>query len=85
MAAQAPVVSSRIPVVDEIVRDGENGLLADYDDPESLAAATLRILDEPGLAAKLRAEGLRTCEVWYNPSRLTAQLEAVYRHVIDQT
>ncbi|HYF64142.1 MAG TPA: glycosyltransferase family 4 protein, partial [Herpetosiphonaceae bacterium] len=84
MAAQAPVVSSRIPVVDEIVRDGENGLLAAYDDAEALAAATLRILDDPALAAALRANGLRTCEVWYNPDRLTAQLEAVYRHVIDR-
>ena len=84
MAARAPIVASHIPVVDEIVRDGENGLLAEYNNPESCATATLRVLADPALAQRLRAGGKRTCEVWYNPSRLTAQLEAVYDAVVSR-
>ncbi|HEY1016309.1 MAG TPA: glycosyltransferase family 4 protein [Herpetosiphonaceae bacterium] len=83
MAAEAPIVASNIPVVSEIVSDGENGLLADYDSAEAVAAAALRILGDQALQARLRAGGRRTCEIWYNPTRLAGQLEAVYREVID--
>lgn len=84
MAARAPIVASRIPVVDEIVRDGENGLLAEYNNPEAFAAATLQILADSALALRLQAGGERTCQVWYNPTRLTAQLEAVYDAILSR-
>lgn len=84
MAAGAPLVASDIPVVNEIVRHGENGLLAPYNNPEALAAAANLILGQSRLAAKLRSGGQQTCEVWYNPARWTTALEQVYTRVINE-
>ncbi|MHB8991587.1 MAG: glycosyltransferase, partial [Chloroflexota bacterium] len=37
MAARRPIVASRLPSLQEVLRDGENALLVEPDDPESLA------------------------------------------------
>jgi glycosyltransferase involved in cell wall biosynthesis len=60
--AGIPVVTTRAGGIPYIVRDDENGLLTDCDDPSALAAAALRLLSDADLAARLsdraRAEAL---------------------------
>jgi glycosyltransferase involved in cell wall biosynthesis len=46
-AAGLPVVAGRAAGVVEVVQDGVSGLLAPAQDPEALAAATARLLDDP--------------------------------------
>lgn len=82
MAAGATLVASNIPVVNEIVRDGENGLLADYDKPESIAQAALRLLDDADLRQAIKANGPRSVEMWYNPQDLVPTLERAYEQAI---
>jgi colanic acid/amylovoran biosynthesis glycosyltransferase len=53
MAAGVPVVSTRLSGIPELVRDGVTGLLADPGDPQSLAAAMERVIDDDALAARL--------------------------------
>ncbi|MBP8251007.1 MAG: glycosyltransferase family 4 protein [Herpetosiphon sp.] len=84
MLAGAPLVASDIPVVNEIVRHGENGLLARYNDAEAFAAAAMQILDQPELAQTLKIGGQSTCQLWYNPTRLTSELERVYEKIKNQ-
>lgn len=50
-----PIVAARVGAMDEVVMDGESGLLVPPDDAPALAAALARVLDEPGLAARLGA------------------------------
>lgn len=57
-ASGLPVVSTRAGGVPFVIEDGENGLLVDLDDDQALAAAAIRLLEEPGLAARL-AENAR--------------------------
>ena len=56
MACGAPFVGSNATSIPEVV--GDAGLLVDPRDPEALAAALLRALEEPGLAEELRRRGL---------------------------
>ena len=56
MACGAPFVGSNATSIPEVV--GDAGLLADPRDPEALAAALVRVLEEPGLADELRRRGL---------------------------
>ena len=56
MACGAPYVGSNATSIPEVV--GDAGLLVDPRDPEALAAALLRVLEEPGLAEELRRRGL---------------------------
>ena len=55
LSVGVPVVSTAVGGVPEVVTDGENGLLVPPGDPEALAAAIRRILDEPGLRDRLAA------------------------------
>jgi glycosyltransferase involved in cell wall biosynthesis len=62
MASGVPFVSTRVGQAAELVRDGENGLLADVDDVEALVAAVERVHDDSELRAGLRESGRRTAE-----------------------
>ena len=58
-AMKRPVVAYRIGGVEEMVRDGENGLLVETGDIPGLAAAVRRLLQDPALAARLAEGGYR--------------------------
>ena len=57
MAAGLPVVASDIPGFTEVVRDGVDGLLVPAQDPQAVAGALARVLDDPAFAARIVAEG----------------------------
>ena len=81
MAAGTPVISTDIPVVNEIVRDGENGLLIPYDDTAALARAILAVLGTPDLRARLVAGGQRSLAERFDPRALVERVIEVYRSV----
>jgi glycosyltransferase involved in cell wall biosynthesis len=56
MASGAPIVASNATSIPEVV--GDAGLLCDPRDVGALARAVRRVLDEPELAAQLRARGV---------------------------
>jgi len=81
MVAGCPVVSTAIPVVSEMIRDGVNGLLAPPEDPAGLAAAIIRLLTDPALRARLIAAGQTTAATRYAEPQLVTALEGVYREL----
>ena len=72
MATGVAVVTTRVGQAAEIVVDGENGLLADVDDVESLAAAVACVREDSVLRARLRSVGRMTAEA-YADERLDAR------------
>jgi phosphatidyl-myo-inositol alpha-mannosyltransferase len=78
MAAGVPVVASRIPGYDEVVRDGVQGFLVPPGDPGVVAEAAARILDHPGLADTMREAG-RASAARYDWTAVTEAVEAAYR------
>jgi glycosyltransferase involved in cell wall biosynthesis len=60
MARGRPVVATGRGGSAEYLRDGENALLFDAEDPRDLAAKLNRLAEDPGLRARLRAGGLET-------------------------
>ena len=70
LSVGVPVVSTAVGGVPEVVRDGENGLLVPPGRPEELAAAMRRVLEEPGLRARLAAQA--------KPSVEAISSEAIY-------
>ena len=55
LACGAALVASRVGGLPAIVRDGENGFLVPWRTPEAFADRIVQILDDPELAARLRA------------------------------
>jgi len=52
------------------------------DDPESFAASVLRLLDDPGLAARLGSSARRVAVERYAWSTAAAKLEQFYRELL---
>jgi glycosyltransferase involved in cell wall biosynthesis len=82
MACGCPLVSTDIPVVNEIVQHGENGWLTRYNDADDLAHGILALLDNAQLRRKLVDGGHKTIARRYREDVLAGQLEAAFRSVI---
>jgi glycosyltransferase involved in cell wall biosynthesis len=53
MASGAPLVSTRMGIPKDAIQHGENGLLADIEDVDGLAAHARMVIDDPELAASM--------------------------------
>jgi glycosyltransferase involved in cell wall biosynthesis len=62
MASGKPVVTTKAGGTEDIVRDGETGLLAPPRDPEALARAILALLSDPGRASSMGIEARKDVE-----------------------
>jgi L-malate glycosyltransferase len=80
-ACGLPVVTTRAGGIPYVVDHERNGLLVDLDDHEALAAASLRVLDEPALAQRMIAEGLADVEQRYTWSAVGDAWSALYRRL----
>jgi glycosyltransferase involved in cell wall biosynthesis len=79
MAAGAPIVASRAGGIPEIVRDGETGLLVPPRDPDALARAVVRVLDDRALAEGLAEAARRFVRAEGTKERMVDETIAVYR------
>jgi glycosyltransferase involved in cell wall biosynthesis len=80
MACGCPVVASNTTSLPEVV--GEAGLLVDPHDPEAVAEALRRLLDDPELAGRLRAAG-RERAAQFTWERCARETTAVYRRLAE--
>jgi glycosyltransferase involved in cell wall biosynthesis len=81
LAAGCVPVVARLPVYEELVGDGEHGLLFEPGDADTLAAQLARLVADPALRARLRtaADPLRETMSW---SRVADELEDVYAGLV---
>lgn len=77
MASGLPVVSTTAAAIPEVVPDGEAGLLVPRRDPPALAAALLRLLQDPSLQTRLRQAGRRHARAYGWEAVADRFLEAV--------
>lgn len=68
LACGVPVVSTDVGGVPYIVRDGVTALLVPPSNPEAMANAIMRLLDQPELADSLRQAGLREAQKYSWPA-----------------
>ena len=77
-----PIVAADVPGSREIARDGESALLVPPRDPAALAAAILRLADDPALRARLGAGGRRLIEQEFSEERIAAATLALWRRLL---
>jgi glycosyltransferase involved in cell wall biosynthesis len=82
MAAGRPVVSTRAGGVEDVVTDGETGLLVSVGDAAGVARAVLHLLDDPGDAARLGAAARDAVVPRFSGQRLVADIDALYRRLL---
>jgi glycosyltransferase involved in cell wall biosynthesis len=84
MAAARPVVASAVGGIPEWLEHGRTGLLVRPGDPVELAAAVVRVLDDPVGAAAMGAEARRRVDR-FSPDRHLEKLLAVYERAADRS
>ena len=82
MAVGVPVIGARAGGVPEIIRHGENGLLASPGDVGSYRAAMQRLVSEPGLAERLVAAGRETVSRRFTVNRVAADFARLVDSVV---
>ena len=70
MSAGCLVVASRTPPVEEVIRDGENGLLVDFFSPAAIAGRVEEALSRKDRGTHLRANARKTAVERYDLKRL---------------
>jgi glycosyltransferase involved in cell wall biosynthesis len=73
MATGCLVVGSSTPPVQEMIQDGENGLLVDFFKPDRIAERISEVLDHPDRMATVRQKARETILASYSLSNLLPQ------------
>ena len=81
MAAGKTIVSTAVDGCREVLDDGVTGLLVPPRDPDALAGALLRCLDDPALRATL-ARRAREAAARYDIAACVAQMQDLYDEVL---
>jgi glycosyltransferase involved in cell wall biosynthesis len=83
MERARPVIAARIGGLEDIVRDGETGLLVPPGEAEPLAAAMLALAGDPARAETMGREARRRALERFPEDRCTERTEEVYRYWLD--
>jgi glycosyltransferase involved in cell wall biosynthesis len=85
MRAGVFVVATRSGGPEEILRDGETGLLVPPGDPDALANAIRRVLDDPRLAARLASAAGDDAAGRFSLDAMLDGYERLYAEVLGAT
>jgi glycosyltransferase involved in cell wall biosynthesis len=78
-----PAVVALRDRVEDVVRDGETGLIVPPRDPARLADAILRLADDPGLRRRLGSAARSRYAAQFDPRAAGCRMLEVYREVVD--
>jgi len=81
-ASGLPVVTTDAGGIPYMVRHGETGLMVPRGDHEGMAAAALRLLEDPFLAERLISCALEDCRHRYAPGPVVAEWRRVYEGLV---
>ena len=81
MACGKPVVATAAGGIPEVVEDGLTGLLVPTRDPESMAAAIIRLLNDPDLRRQMGAAGILSVRERFSVERMVLDTLRVYQRV----
>jgi glycosyltransferase involved in cell wall biosynthesis len=79
MACGLPVITSNVSAMPEVA--GNAALLVDPHDLDAIATALRRVVDDPSVAAELRAKGLARAQ-YFRFRRMAEETLAVYRELL---
>jgi len=82
LAAQRPVVATRVGGVPDVVREGEDGFLAEVGDVDGLVDALELLARDPELRARMGEQARERMLERYAVERLVDDVDALYRSLL---
>ena len=83
MASRKPVIATRVGGMPEVVADQETGLLVPKEEPQSLAAAMIALLEDPRRARQMGEAGRRRVEQLFSLERGNTAVAFICASVAD--
>ncbi len=84
MSVSLPVVATNVQGVDEVIVEGEHGLLVSVEDADKLAAAILQLLHDPLLRKKMGRAGQKRLMDTYSIDRMAERYLSLILSEIDR-
>jgi glycosyltransferase involved in cell wall biosynthesis len=84
MAAGLALCAVDIPGLHHLLIEGRTGLYARTAEPQALAQALVRLIENPALCSALGAEGHRHAQAHFHPTAVAAATADLYREVLAQ-
>jgi glycosyltransferase involved in cell wall biosynthesis len=72
MASRKPIITTSLPSIKEVLKDGENAILVEPSNPKQLAESIIRLKNNPELGAKLAEKAFQDVKekyTWDNRAR----------------
>jgi glycosyltransferase involved in cell wall biosynthesis len=82
MAAGRPVVATNVSGIPEVVEHGETGVLLPPRDADALAAALIRLCEDPGERRRMGSNGYQRVRRLFSADRMVDETIAVYREAL---
>jgi len=82
MAVGVPIVASRIPGIEEVIHDGQEGFLSPPGNPQALAQAMAHLLTHPVQAVQLSQNARKRHRERYSDRAMAAGAAEVYRRIL---
>ncbi len=83
LAMARPLIASRVGIIPEALTDRRDALLVPAGDPDALAGAIRRLLEDDPLRRALGAAGRRLVEERYSGARVAERLVALYTRLVE--
>ena len=84
MAAGCPVISTKgVGAIEEVVLQGETGILVEKQNPGQLAEAINRLVEDPGLRTMMGMAGRKRFEEHYRLEKNIERMIAVFQNAIE--
>jgi glycosyltransferase involved in cell wall biosynthesis len=82
MAASLPVVATNVGGNAEAVQDGINGFIVPSEDPEAMAAAIIKLLDDPAMTKAMGVAGQERALAKFTADAMMQQVTNAYRTLL---
>ena len=83
LAVETPVIGTRLEGIPELITDGETGLLVSPRNPEALAQAMLRTVENPSRALAMARAGRKRVEAHFSTAIKLRRTVALYRRLLE--
>lgn len=77
MAAEVPLIATRVGGIPELIQDGVTGLLVEPADPATLAHSIEQLIDDPEAGARMARDAAAIVQQRFSLERVTSELHAV--------
>lgn len=81
MMAGKPIVASNVDAIPNIIRDGENGVLVDTDNPQRVCDSVLKLYYQPQLREKLVECGKKDVCLKFDIKRVASEHEKLFEEM----